>query len=389
MNESSAAHQAPPELIPDSVLRALRGSTWMASWCLAVPGSIACLLPAVRLALGKRRTGGKMFDLPRARTQGPRIRAHAASRILGCFFLVLGAGSVLANAYTSYIPNLRSARRVWAAATRMGNSYREPGQADGSIHGEVSVVRLEADPALRVLASNAWVYTPPGYERSGRTRYPVLYLIHGYPGTAADWFVAGETDRIMDVLVAQQLIEPMIVVSLDVNGGFQRDSGCLDAIDGPQMESWLYGKVLPYVDATYATDPTRTQRILGGVSAGGYCALDQGLRHQGTWGTILSFEGYGDPGRGGRIAFKGDRAAIRAHSPSSYLPTMAFTHPQAFYLDSGDRLGKARVAKLARLLAARGQLLHHRINPGVGHSWSEVRAGLPHALVFASRQLAG
>ncbi|MDO5745680.1 MAG: hypothetical protein Q4P23_14590, partial [Micrococcaceae bacterium] len=102
MNESSAAHQAPPELIPDSVLRALRGSTWMASWWLAVPGSMACLVPAVRLALGKRRTGAKMLDLPGARTQGSRMTAHAASRILGCFFLVLGAGSVLANAYTSY-----------------------------------------------------------------------------------------------------------------------------------------------------------------------------------------------------------------------------------------------------------------------------------------------
>lgn len=350
---------------------------------------MACLLLAVRLAVGKRRTGGKMFDLPGARTQGPRIRAHAALRIFGCFLSVLGAGSVLANAYTSYIPNLRSVRRVWAAATRMGNSYREPGQADGSIHGEVSIVRLEADPFLRVPASNAWIYTPPGYEDSGKTRYPILYLIHGYPGTAADWFVAGETDRIMDVLVAQHLVEAMIVVSLDVNGGFQRDSGCLDAMNGPQMESWLYDRVLPFIDRAYPTDPTRTQRILGGVSAGGYCALDQGLRHQGTWGTILSFEGYGDPGRGGRLAFKGDRAAIRAHTPSSYVPTMVFTHLQAFYLDSGDRLGRARVAKLARLLDDRGQFLHHRINPGVGHSWSEVRAGLPHALVFASRQLAG
>ncbi|MDO5743156.1 MAG: alpha/beta hydrolase-fold protein [Micrococcaceae bacterium] len=380
MYEPSGPNNVQPINIPDSALSGIHGSKWLASWWLASLGSIACFLAAGRLLFSQRKQFGG------GRKPTIRFRAGSTSRISGIFVLVMAAGGFLVNAYASYVPNLRAARRAFATVTHVGKDFGEPGIAGDSRHGAVSVVRLPGDSTLRVPASNAWIYTPPAYDGSGKTRYPILYLIHGYPGSAADWFVAGETDQIMDALVAGQLVEPMIVVSLDINGSWQRDTGCLDAVDGPRMESWLYGRVLPFFEKAYPIDSRRTCRILGGVSAGGYCALDQGLRHQEIWGTVLSFEGYGDPGRGGRIAFKGDQAAIRSHSPSFYLPTITFMHPQAFYLDSGDRLGRARVRKLADLLAERQQMLYYRINRGEGHSWSEVRAGLPYALIFASRE---
>ncbi len=372
MLEPSVPRPVAPIHIPDSVLSGIHGSSWLASWWLAGTGSALCAAGAARL-LGLR---------------GAPVRSkHKLASLAGILSLAACAGALLANAYSGYIPDPGAARRLLAELTGLGTIDGEPGVVGDQRHGSVTVVRVPGDEGLRVPGSNAWVYTPPGYVGSGRTRYPVLYLIHGYPGIAADWFVAGGTERIMDALLAGHLIDPMLVVSLDVNAGRQKDTGCLDAVDGPKTETWLYHTVLPFFERSYPLRPGRAGRALGGVSAGGYCALDQGLRHQETWSTILAFEAYGDPGRGGRIAFKGDTRAIRSHSPVLYLPTMAFTHPQAFYLDSGDRIGMKRVAKLAALLSSRGQVLYHRVNRGHGHSWSEVRAGLPHALVFASRQL--
>ena len=39
------------------------------------------------------------------------------------------------------------------------------------------------DPHERPL----WVYTPPGYDDSGDTRYPAIYVIQGYTGHVAMW----------------------------------------------------------------------------------------------------------------------------------------------------------------------------------------------------------
>ena len=55
------------------------------------------------------------------------------------------------------------------------------------------------------------IYTPPGYE-SGRSSYPVLYLLHGAGGDEEAWIELGRISQIMDNLIAQGKVEPMIVV---------------------------------------------------------------------------------------------------------------------------------------------------------------------------------
>jgi enterochelin esterase-like enzyme len=57
----------------------------------------------------------------------------------------------------------------------------------------------------------AYVYTPPGYEK-GNTRYPVLYLQHGWGENETSWNVQGKTNLIMDNMIAEGRIKPFIVV---------------------------------------------------------------------------------------------------------------------------------------------------------------------------------
>jgi enterochelin esterase-like enzyme len=61
----------------------------------------------------------------------------------------------------------------------------------------------------------AFVYTPPGYDPSRTTRYPVLYLQHGMGEDRRAWPNQGRTNFILDNLIAEKLAVPMIVVMED------------------------------------------------------------------------------------------------------------------------------------------------------------------------------
>jgi enterochelin esterase family protein len=57
-----------------------------------------------------------------------------------------------------------------------------------------------------------YVYTPPDYERSGRRKYPILYLLHGFSDDASAWTAVGHMNVILDNLISQGKAKPMIVV---------------------------------------------------------------------------------------------------------------------------------------------------------------------------------
>ena len=52
------------------------------------------------------------------------------------------------------------------------------------------------------------VYTPPGYEKNTKEKYPVLYLIHGATDTEETWFKVGRVNYILDNLIAQGKAKP-------------------------------------------------------------------------------------------------------------------------------------------------------------------------------------
>ena len=56
------------------------------------------------------------------------------------------------------------------------------------------------------------VYTPPGYEKDIKTKYPVLYLLHGTTDTEETWTKVGRANIILDNLIHQGKAKPMIVV---------------------------------------------------------------------------------------------------------------------------------------------------------------------------------
>ena len=92
-------------------------------------------------------------------------------------------------------------------------------ESDLPAHGtlvEDSVI----SPALNGQKKPFLVYLPPSYNTpQGKTkRYPVLYLLHGSPGSDHDWFTAGKADQSADTLIALDKIAELILILPDGHG---------------------------------------------------------------------------------------------------------------------------------------------------------------------------
>ncbi len=134
------------------------------------------------------------------------------------------------------------------------------------------------------------VYTPPGYDK--KKRYPVLYLLHGIGGTEEEWLYAGSVPAIIDNLIADKKIKPMIVVM--PNGRAQKN----DRAEGNAFASApafgvfdkdLLGSIIPYIDANYSTLADVKHRALAGLSMGGGQSLNFGLAHPETFYYVGGF----------------------------------------------------------------------------------------------------
>ncbi|MES1201387.1 MAG: alpha/beta hydrolase-fold protein [Pseudomonadota bacterium] len=118
----------------------------------------------------------------------------------------------------------------------------------------------------------AFVYTPPGYDQNQRTRYPVLYLQHGWGEDETAWANQGHANLIMDNLIAANQARPFIIVMTygmtnDIRPG---SPGGLAAFDIHPFQTVLVNELIPYVDAHYRTLADQRHRAMAGLSMGGF-----------------------------------------------------------------------------------------------------------------------
>ncbi|MDR3517317.1 MAG: alpha/beta hydrolase-fold protein [Azospirillaceae bacterium] len=165
-------------------------------------------------------------------------------------------------------------------------------------HGELRAVTISA----QALASERqmYVYTPPGYTDAS-TPLPVLYLYHGYGDTAGSWVQQGRVVQILDNLLAEGKIVPMIVVIPDT------ETDTAEAVpeayvpaerrklfyptNAAAADRELIGDIIPYVESHYRARTDAAGRAIAGLSQGGYQALVSGLGHLGTFAYVSTYSG--------------------------------------------------------------------------------------------------
>ncbi|MDR6867065.1 enterochelin esterase-like enzyme [Microbacterium resistens] len=232
----------------------------------------------------------------------------------------------------------------------------------------------------------AWVYLPPDYDAPGNTaRYPVIYTLHGAPGSAADWFAGGRIDYYLDVLITQKRIPPVILVSPDLNSGAERlDGEPLDLPGGPQLETFVTKDVVSWADARLRTIPDAQHRVVAGMSAGGLGSLLYALHSPAVFGGAISIMPYNVPYTKEIVA---DEAARRRNTPLDVIAARGAASGQRIFLGQGDGEPAAESTQIRDALRAQGDVTTLRVLPGLGHTWTTARTVMPYGLVWVAQQL--
>jgi enterochelin esterase-like enzyme len=134
------------------------------------------------------------------------------------------------------------------------------------------------------------VYVPGAYAVQPATRYPVVYFLHGSPGSAESWLADGDMPARLDELIARGQLPPIIAVFPDDQGTVLDDSYWGNTAVGDTVESWFIGTLIPTIDGRYRTLGA-AYRGIAGLSAGGFGALNLAIHNPGVFSWVASYSG--------------------------------------------------------------------------------------------------
>ncbi len=112
-----------------------------------------------------------------------------------------------------------------------------------------------------------FVYTPAGYEKDAKIRYPVLYLQHGSFEDETGWQTQGKANLILDNLIAAKKAIPMIIV-MDNGYAYKPQSGEPNARPTSVFEEVVITEIIPMIDTKFRTIADREHRAIAGLSMG-------------------------------------------------------------------------------------------------------------------------
>ena len=181
------------------------------------------------------------------------------------------------------------------------------------------------------------VYTPYGYEANTKTKYPVLYLLHGAGGDEGSWLDFGRAAQILDNMIATGKAKPMIVVIPNGNptaaaapgdwdaGLYQASmfGGPKDAAPAKASIPEAFPDLMKYVESHYRVLKGAENTAMCGLSMGGGHTLQTTAMYPGKFGYIGIFSG---------AIFTGDTdnlATVFAKNPKVYFVACGTADPIA------------------------------------------------------------
>ena len=267
-------------------------------------------------------------------------------------------------------------------------------------HGNVLIKNYYSKTA------NGWrhifVYTPPEYDEKTAMRYPVLYLQHGGGEDERVWIEMGHTNLILDNLLAQGKIKPMIVVMetsavgppmpmpappRPVGSGARPAGGGFRGFPpgGGPYGDLMINDLIPWVDSNFRTLTDKDHRAMAGLSMGGMITEAVGMSHPEKFAYIGLFSG-------NRAAMFGQQTPFANTPDGSALPPIdlktlyngAMADPEkfnkevkVFFFSCGSVENPKNLEMHQKQLIAAGiKNSYVYISPGTAHEWQTWRRSL-------------
>jgi pimeloyl-ACP methyl ester carboxylesterase len=212
-------------------------------------------------------------------------------RVRGLLILLLAAAFVPAASSASPLANGLPSSFVLVRT----------GPAGGTVWEGRILDRQVNDPRL------SDVYLPPDF--SPALRYPVVIFLHGFWGSPSSFVHGLHLAETADQEITAGRARPFIGV-MPPGGPMTKTTS--DEWAGV-WENYVIRDVVPWIDAHFLTVPSRS--AIAGLSAGGYGAVDMGLRHPTMFHTLESWGGYFKPFLDGPFV-DASPSVLRAHTPT-------------------------------------------------------------------------
>jgi pimeloyl-ACP methyl ester carboxylesterase len=157
------------------------------------------------------------------------------------------------------------------------------------------------------------VYLPAGYDRSGK-RYPVLYFFPSPLDNYRTLFDKNGAQALFDRAIARGTIRGFILVSVDMTTPL----GASWFVDSPVTGNWdtfVAQELVPYIDGSFRTIPTRGARGLLGHHMGAYGAIRVAMKHPDVFGSIYGMNPVGS-GSGVQVMYSRPDWELLEHAAS-------------------------------------------------------------------------
>ena len=181
-------------------------------------------------------------------------------------------------------------------------------QVNDTPHGNVSKVWYDS-PSLG-MQRRMTVYTPAGYEKNTRKKYPVLYLLHGSGGDEDAWADLGRAVQILDNLIAEGKAEEIRVDAIRAqipNGVYfnQAAPGVAVNMFQPTMTNSRsqstveveesFPDIIKYIESNYRVRKDKDSRAVAGLSMGGRQSAALSRKYPDMFGYVGMFSGVVPP----------------------------------------------------------------------------------------------
>lgn len=217
------------------------------------------------------------------------------------------------------------------------------------------------------------VWTPAAYELT-KKKLPVLYLIHGGGDVDNAWSGIGCAGNILDNLLAEGKIEPMIVVMPNGNIKLEEPS-MLGAL--PVFKEDLMKGIIPFVESNYKVHTDASNRAIMGLSMGGLETLETAMYHYEDFDYIIPLSsGWWISADWAERRIEKDDAALRATRLAEIADNFNKTVKLLYFTQGGpEDLAYDNGQETMKLFDEAGIKYKYSERPG-GHTWMVWRQDL-------------